>query len=116
MLMVYANKLLARGKELVNRMSESRYRNCPFNWDSLVKLYVESGEVEKADSVEADLPCRQNEAILHYVPGLCECKETTCLCLLRTDETDNVLPNKLMAVQLMANNGFRKSLISELLD
>ncbi|XP_074588554.1 pentatricopeptide repeat-containing protein At1g80270, mitochondrial-like [Curcuma longa] len=52
MLKVYANnKLLAKGKELVNRISESRCRNVPFIWDALVKFYIESGEVEKADSV-----------------------------------------------------------------
>ncbi|XP_042469427.1 pentatricopeptide repeat-containing protein At1g80270, mitochondrial-like [Zingiber officinale] len=52
MLKVYANhKLLAKGKELVNRMSESRYRNGPFNWNALVNFYVESGEVQKADLV-----------------------------------------------------------------
>ncbi|XP_074588419.1 pentatricopeptide repeat-containing protein At1g80270, mitochondrial-like [Curcuma longa] len=52
MLRVYAyHKLLDKGKELVNRMSESGCRIGPVTWDALVKLYVESGEVEKADSI-----------------------------------------------------------------
>ncbi|XP_074588259.1 pentatricopeptide repeat-containing protein At1g80270, mitochondrial-like [Curcuma longa] len=52
MLQVYANnKLVDKGKELVNRMSESGCRIDPSTWDALVKLYVEAGEVEKADSI-----------------------------------------------------------------
>ncbi|CAL9148332.1 unnamed protein product [Musa hybrid cultivar] len=52
MLKVYANnKLLTKGKELVKRMSNSGCRIGPLTWDALVKLYVEAGEVEKADSI-----------------------------------------------------------------
>ncbi|URE23596.1 DNA-binding protein [Musa troglodytarum] len=52
MLKVYANhKLLSKGKELVKRMSNSGCRIGPLTWDALVKLYVEAGEVEKADSI-----------------------------------------------------------------
>lgn len=52
MLKVYTeNKLFAKGKELANRMSESGCRIGPLTWDALVKLYVESGDVEKADSI-----------------------------------------------------------------
>ncbi|WOL06778.1 pentatricopeptide repeat-containing protein [Canna indica] len=52
MLKVYANnKLLTKGKELVKRMSDSGCRIGPLTWDALVKLYVEAGEVEKADSI-----------------------------------------------------------------
>ncbi|KAF8396270.1 hypothetical protein HHK36_017885 [Tetracentron sinense] len=52
LLKVYANhKLLAKGKDLVKRMADNRCRIGPFTWDALVKLYVEAGEVEKADSI-----------------------------------------------------------------
>nr|CAD1829038.1 unnamed protein product [Ananas comosus var. bracteatus] len=52
LLKVYANhKLLSKGKELAKRMSDNGCRIGPLTLDALVKLYVESGEVEKADSV-----------------------------------------------------------------
>ncbi|KAI3507494.1 hypothetical protein L1887_22481 [Cichorium endivia] len=52
MLKVYAyNKMLTKGKNLVKVMSENGCRIGPLTWDALVKLYLESGEIEKADSV-----------------------------------------------------------------
>ncbi|KAK3004301.1 hypothetical protein RJ639_018663 [Escallonia herrerae] len=52
MLKVYANhKMLAKGKDLVKQIGESGCRIGPLTWDALVKLYVEAGEVEKADSI-----------------------------------------------------------------
>ncbi|XP_059462784.1 pentatricopeptide repeat-containing protein At1g80270, mitochondrial-like [Corylus avellana] len=52
LLKVYANhKMLAKGKDLVKRMGDSGCRIGPLTWDALVKLYVEAGEVEKADSI-----------------------------------------------------------------
>lgn len=52
MLKVYVNhKLLTKGKELVKRMSDNGCRVGPLTWDVLVKLYLQSGEVEKADSI-----------------------------------------------------------------
>ncbi|KAG1370941.1 putative Pentatricopeptide repeat-containing protein [Cocos nucifera] len=52
LLKVYANhKLLSKGKELVKRMSDNSCKIGPLTWDALVKLYVEAGEVEKADSI-----------------------------------------------------------------
>lgn len=52
LLKVYAShKMLAKGKDLVKRMSDSGCRIGPMTWDALVKLYVEAGEVEKADSI-----------------------------------------------------------------
>ncbi|KAL5546615.1 hypothetical protein UlMin_006302 [Ulmus minor] len=52
LLKVYAdNKLVAKGRDLVKRMADS---GCPIGvltWHTLVKLYVEAGEVEKADSI-----------------------------------------------------------------
>uniref|UniRef100_A0A5B6YHF9 Putative Pentatricopeptide repeat-containing protein isoform 1 n=1 Tax=Davidia involucrata TaxID=16924 RepID=A0A5B6YHF9_DAVIN len=52
LLKVYANhKMLAKGKDLVKRMADSGCKIGPLTWDALVKLYVESGEVEKADLI-----------------------------------------------------------------
>ncbi|XP_022147790.1 pentatricopeptide repeat-containing protein At1g80270, mitochondrial-like [Momordica charantia] len=51
MLKVYAdNKMLMKGKDLVKQMADSGCRIGPVTWDAVVKLYVEAGEVEKADS------------------------------------------------------------------
>ncbi|XP_038905488.1 pentatricopeptide repeat-containing protein At1g15480, mitochondrial-like [Benincasa hispida] len=51
MLKVYAdNKMLVKGKELVKQMADSGCRIGPLTWDEIVKLYVEAGEVEKADT------------------------------------------------------------------
>lgn len=52
MLKVYANnKMLSKGKDLVKQMAESGCQIGPMTWDALVKLYVEAGEIEKADSI-----------------------------------------------------------------
>ena len=51
MIKVYGDcKMLTKGKELVNQMAESGYSIDPLAWDAVVKLYVEAGEVEKADT------------------------------------------------------------------
>ncbi|XP_038906081.1 pentatricopeptide repeat-containing protein At1g15480, mitochondrial-like [Benincasa hispida] len=51
MLKVYAdNKMLVKGKELVKQMADNGCRIGPLTWNAIVKLYVEVGEVEKADS------------------------------------------------------------------
>uniref|UniRef100_A0A0E0MUQ5 PROP1-like PPR domain-containing protein n=1 Tax=Oryza rufipogon TaxID=4529 RepID=A0A0E0MUQ5_ORYRU len=52
MLKVYANKkLFDKGKELAKRMGDDGCRLGPSTLDSLVKLYSDAGEVEKADSI-----------------------------------------------------------------
>ncbi|XP_015866359.3 pentatricopeptide repeat-containing protein At1g80270, mitochondrial [Ziziphus jujuba] len=52
LLKVYANhKMLAKGKDLIKRMADNGCKIGPLTWDALVKLYVEAGEVEKADSI-----------------------------------------------------------------
>ncbi|KAJ6834994.1 pentatricopeptide repeat-containing protein-like, mitochondrial [Iris pallida] len=52
LLKVYAkHKLLGKGKDLAKRMADSGCRIGPLTWDAIVKLYVEAGEVEKADSI-----------------------------------------------------------------
>uniref|UniRef100_A0ACD5VNK3 Uncharacterized protein n=1 Tax=Avena sativa TaxID=4498 RepID=A0ACD5VNK3_AVESA len=49
---VYANqKLLDKGKELLKQMEENGVRIGVSTLDSLVKLYVEAGEVDKAESI-----------------------------------------------------------------
>ncbi|KAJ4978745.1 hypothetical protein NE237_009525 [Protea cynaroides] len=52
LLRVYADhKLLSKGKDLAKRMADSGCHIGPLTWDGLVKLYVEAGDVEKADSI-----------------------------------------------------------------
>ena len=52
LLKVYAdNKMLLKGKDLVKQMADNGCRIGPLTWDALVKLYVEAGEVEKADQI-----------------------------------------------------------------
>lgn len=51
LLCIYAShKMLAKGKDLVKRMSESGCPIGPLTWDGLIRLYIKAGEVEKADS------------------------------------------------------------------
>ncbi|CAN6209695.1 unnamed protein product [Urochloa humidicola] len=50
MLNVYAeNKLLARGKKFLKRMCLNGCPSIPRTWDGIVRLYVNSGELAKAD-------------------------------------------------------------------
>ncbi|KAJ8443212.1 hypothetical protein Cgig2_017205 [Carnegiea gigantea] len=52
MLKVYAdNKMLNKGKEFLKQMGDSGCHIGPITWDAVVKLYVDAGEVEKADSI-----------------------------------------------------------------
>ncbi|KAI3893015.1 hypothetical protein MKX03_000302 [Papaver bracteatum] len=52
LLNVYGDhKLLAKGKDLVKRMASARQPINRFVCDTLVKIYVDAGEVESADSV-----------------------------------------------------------------
>ncbi|KAF8731864.1 hypothetical protein HU200_015808 [Digitaria exilis] len=51
MLNVYAeHKLLAKGKEFLERMFLKGCPGSPLTWDAIVKLYVNSGELAKADT------------------------------------------------------------------
>ncbi|KAL5067077.1 hypothetical protein RYX36_017964 [Vicia faba] len=45
------NKMLIKGKGLIKKMGDSGCVIGPITWDALVSLYVQAGEVEKADSV-----------------------------------------------------------------
>lgn len=52
LLKVYAdNKMLTEGRDLVKQMAESGCIIGPLVWDALVRLHVEAGEVEKADTI-----------------------------------------------------------------
>ncbi|XP_075508855.1 pentatricopeptide repeat-containing protein At1g80270, mitochondrial-like [Primulina tabacum] len=52
LLKVYTDhKMIAKGKELVRRMAETCPNIWPSTLDSLVKLYIDAGEVEKADKI-----------------------------------------------------------------
>ncbi|XP_050381682.1 pentatricopeptide repeat-containing protein At1g80270, mitochondrial-like [Argentina anserina] len=54
LLKVYTNhNMIAKGKDLVKRMADNNCEIGPLTWDALVKLYVGTGEVEKADSILA---------------------------------------------------------------
>jgi pentatricopeptide repeat protein len=56
MLNVYAkHKLLAKGKEFLERMYLDRCPINPLTWDAIVKLYANSGELAKADSFLANV-------------------------------------------------------------
>ncbi|XVE84906.1 hypothetical protein DITRI_Ditri17bG0049100 [Diplodiscus trichospermus] len=61
LLKVYSNhKMLQKGKDLVKRMADNGCQIGPLTWDALVKLYVEAGEVEKADAI-LQKACQQNQ-------------------------------------------------------
>ncbi|GMJ02368.1 PENTATRICOPEPTIDE REPEAT 596 [Hibiscus trionum] len=61
LLKVYSDhKMLQKGKDLVKRMADNGCQIGPLTWDALVKLYVEAGEVEKADSI-LQKACMQKE-------------------------------------------------------
>lgn len=52
LLNVYAdNHLLLKGKQLVKQMSDNGCAIKPSTWDALIKLYLNAGELEKADSI-----------------------------------------------------------------
>ncbi|XP_022767891.1 pentatricopeptide repeat-containing protein At1g80270, mitochondrial-like [Durio zibethinus] len=61
LLKVYSNhKMLQKGKDLVKQMADNGFQIGPLTWDALVKLYVEAGEVEKADLI-LQKACQQNQ-------------------------------------------------------
>ncbi|KAK7279311.1 hypothetical protein RJT34_24359 [Clitoria ternatea] len=52
LLKIYVNnKMLKKAKELIKRMADSGCRIGPLTWDALVRLYLQEGKLEKADSV-----------------------------------------------------------------
>lgn len=52
LLQLYAdNQMLEKGKDVVKRMAENKCYVGPYAWDALVKLYVDAGELKKADSL-----------------------------------------------------------------
>ncbi|WVY98001.1 hypothetical protein V8G54_030152 [Vigna mungo] len=52
LLMIYANNnMLKKGKDLIRRMADCGINIGPLAWNALVKLYIQAGEVEKADSI-----------------------------------------------------------------
>ncbi|XP_010459086.1 PREDICTED: pentatricopeptide repeat-containing protein At1g15480, mitochondrial-like [Camelina sativa] len=51
LLKVYVDhKMVSKGKDLVKQMSDSGCNIGALTWDAVIKLYVEAGEVEKAES------------------------------------------------------------------
>ena len=62
LLKVYVNhKLVTKGKDLVKQMGDSGCWIGPFTWDALVRLYLASGDVKKADSI-LHKAAQQNQA------------------------------------------------------
>ncbi|KAE8038442.1 hypothetical protein FH972_010953 [Carpinus fangiana] len=62
LLEVYVNhKLVTKGKDLVKQMGDCGCWIGPFTWDALVRLYLASGDVEKADSI-LHKAAQQNQA------------------------------------------------------
>lgn len=156
MIKVYArHKLLSKGKDLAKQMSENGCRIGPLTWDALVKLYVEAGEVEKADSILHKAVQQNNIRPLYssYMALLDEyakrgdihsaekifykLRQNGYMGRMRLYQAllqayanakapaygfrermkaDNMFPNKAVAAQLAAVDGFKKSQISELLD
>lgn len=52
LLRVYTNNnMITKGKDLIKQMADSGHQLGPVAWDALVRLYVQAGEVEKADSL-----------------------------------------------------------------
>ncbi|XP_027364234.1 pentatricopeptide repeat-containing protein At1g80270, mitochondrial-like isoform X2 [Abrus precatorius] len=52
LLKIYANnKMVTKGKDLIKRMADNGCEIGPLTWDALVRLYIQAGKVEKADSV-----------------------------------------------------------------
>ncbi|XP_062111956.1 pentatricopeptide repeat-containing protein At1g80270, mitochondrial-like [Humulus lupulus] len=52
LLKVYADhKMMTKGKDLIKRMADDGCNIGPQTWDALVKLYLDAGEIEKADSI-----------------------------------------------------------------
>ncbi|GAU34338.1 hypothetical protein TSUD_20450 [Trifolium subterraneum] len=45
------HKMLIKGKDLIKKMGDSGCVIGPLTWDAVVSLYVQAGEVEKADAV-----------------------------------------------------------------
>lgn len=156
MIKVYArHKLLSKGKDLAKRMSENGCRIGPLTWDALVKLYVEAGEVEKADSILQKAVQQNNIRPLYssYMAILDEyakrgdihsaekifykLRQNGYMGRMRLYQAllqaytnakapaygfrermraDNMFPNKAVAAQLAAVDGFKKSQMSDLLD
>ncbi|OMO51952.1 hypothetical protein COLO4_37452 [Corchorus olitorius] len=67
LLKVYSDhKMLQKGKDLVKIMGDTGCVIGRFTWDALIKLYVEAGEVEKADSI-LQKACQQNQLKPLYI-------------------------------------------------
>ncbi|XP_072961459.1 pentatricopeptide repeat-containing protein At1g80270, mitochondrial [Typha angustifolia] len=97
LLKVYAkNKLLHKGKELVKRMSDNGCMIGPITSDALVKLYVEAGEVEKADSIMHKLSQQNNFKPLY----------TTCITLLDNYARRGDIHNSEKIFQSLRQNGY----------
>ncbi|KAE8731217.1 Detected protein of confused Function [Hibiscus syriacus] len=108
MLKVYSyHKMMQKGKDLVKRMVDNGCQIGPLTWDALVKLYVEAGEVEKADSI-LQKACRAKEAKPMFTSFMVVMEQERML-------ADNIFPNKSLVAQLAQVDVFRRTSLSDLL-
>lgn len=97
MIKVYANhKLLSKGKEIAKKMAENGLRIGPLTLDALVKLYVEAGEVGKADLI------LQKAAQQHQIEPL----YCTYMLLLEQYARRGDIHNAEKIFQIMRQNGY----------
>ncbi|KAI3937861.1 hypothetical protein MKW92_035931 [Papaver armeniacum] len=134
----YKHKLLAKGKDLVKRMESASHPLDRFVWDTLVKLYVDAREVEKADSVlqkamqQGGGDIHNTEKIFHHLKqqsghvskiwayqSLLQAYTKAKVPAYGFRErmmADNLIPNKFVAGQLAQVDSFKKMATSGLLD
>ncbi|GFY84703.1 similar to PENTATRICOPEPTIDE REPEAT 596 [Actinidia rufa] len=121
------------GKNLVKRMDDSGFRISPFTWDALVKLYVEAGEVEKADSI-LQKANHQNQMMPIFSSYMAIMDQYAKRGDIHNSEkmlhrmwqaewvyrermkADNIFPNKAVAGQLAQVDVFQRMVVSDLLD
>ncbi|KAG1365503.1 putative Pentatricopeptide repeat-containing protein, mitochondrial [Cocos nucifera] len=123
LLKVYTNhKLLSKGKELAKRMSDAGCSIGPSTRDALVKLYVEAGELAKADSILQKV-AQWNLVMPLYSSYMAMLDQYSKRGDIHNAEkifhrmkADNVFPNKQMTAQLKAIDPFKKTHASELFD
>ncbi|KAD1826800.1 hypothetical protein E3N88_42244 [Mikania micrantha] len=99
-------------------MSESGCRLGSLTWDALVKLYIETGEIEKADSILNKASQQLNMKPLQY-DSLLQAYINAKVPIYGFRErlkADNMFPSKMLAERLAQVDAFKKTAVSDLLD
>ncbi|KAE8697760.1 Pentatricopeptide repeat-containing protein [Hibiscus syriacus] len=126
LLKVYSDhKMVQKGKDLVKRMDDNGLKIGPLTWDALVKLYVEAGELEKADSI-LQKACQQKESkplfasfmavMEQYAKRAYKNGKAPAYGIRERMKADNIFPNRYLAAQLAQVDAFRRTAVSDLLD